>query len=388
MPDENGRRFICLTNTPTPYRLHFFCKLSEALCERGWNFEVWFMARSEPHRRWHFKPGDFKFQHRFFRGLSVVLADAPLHFNPGVPPVLMRQPPNILLVGGSWGMPTSVLAALSARLLDRTRILFWSESHLKSITQNSWPVDWLRTVLLRPYHGFVVPGNLALEYVRHYAPNKPAYILRNTVDESLFKDRVLTYRDQKEGLRYSLGVPENKRILLLAARLADEKGILPFLSAISFLPASVTEAFALIVAGDGPLREQLTRWVSRHSSLDVRLMGHVTEEEMVKLYAEADSFVLPSLRDPNPLSVIEALWAGLPLLLSNRVGNHVEALLANGNGWLFDPESPDAVRETLREWTEASDQKLEGYGMASAGIAQETFSTEVVAKNFLNQILN
>src|SRR5262249_57664498 len=42
-------RLVLVTNIPTPYRLHFCRVLDGALSQRGWSFEVWFMAPS--HRR-------------------------------------------------------------------------------------------------------------------------------------------------------------------------------------------------------------------------------------------------------------------------------------------------------------------------------------------------
>ena len=89
--------------------------------------------------------------------------------------------------------------------------------------------------------------------------------------------------------------------------------------------------------------------------------------------------------DPNPLSVIEALWAGLPLILSNRVGNQHEALVIGKNGWLFDQQSGDAVREVLEKWTALTETELQLQCRASALIAEKSFRTETVVSNFLDQ---
>jgi len=213
-------------------------------------------------------------------------------------------------------------------------------------------------------------------------------MLANTVNENVFKDKVLGYRDNKNRLRDDLEIPKHKRILLLPARLHTEKGIVPFLSTISSLSRSALQGFSLLVAGDGPLKEELGNWVDQHAHLDVRLVGHVNENEMARLYAVADSFVLPSLSDPNPLAVIEALWAGLPLILSDRVGNHPEALLPGENGWQFDPDSTGATREILEKWAGTSSQELERLGKTSARIAEERFRTETVLNNFLDQVLS
>jgi glycosyltransferase involved in cell wall biosynthesis len=381
------RRFVCLTNIPAPYRLHFFHALSEELDSLGWKLEVWFMAKSEPDRHWQFAAEDFKFCHRFPWGISLRSSHAFFHINPSVPFLLRAFPPEILLVAGSWVLPTSIMATLNAKVLSSTTLLFWSESHLKSIRKSGGVVDGFRRQILKMYDGFVVSGKLARQYVDHYVPQRPTYTLPNIVDENVFRDRVRRERAAKVQLREEFRIPSHHRVLVLPARLIPEKNLPRFLSAISSLPCDVARSFTLLIAGEGPLREQAECWKERNAEIDVRLLGQVGESEMIKLYAIADAFVLPSMSDPNPLSVIEALWAGLPLILSDRVGNHLEALKAGKNGWIFDAESESAMREAVEQWAVSSDQELALYGEASIKIAEEQFRTEMVVNNFLNQVL-
>jgi glycosyltransferase involved in cell wall biosynthesis len=346
------------------------------------------MAKSERGRYWQFEVKDFKFRYRFFRGLNFTLARTPFHFNPAIPFSAWRNPPEIMLIAGGWGVLTNILTALQAKTLSRSTLCFWSESHTNSSRHKNWLVDQLRSLCIAMYGRFAVPGEYALDYVRRHAPNGSIYFLPNTVDESLFRDRVLTYRASKDEIRAELNVPKENRVLLLPARLMPEKGVTPFLNVVASLSPSLTNKLTLLIAGDGPLKQQLNSWVSRYPSLDVRLLGHAAESEMVKLYAVADSFVLPSLGDPNPLSVIEALWAELPLILSDRVGNHLETLRPNENGWLFNPGCADAAREVLEKWMNASDSELERLGRFSLKIANEKFETENVVNYFLDEILS
>jgi glycosyltransferase involved in cell wall biosynthesis len=255
-------------------------------------------------------------------------------------------------------------------------------------SRKSWLLDKAKTILLRAYNAFAVPGELALEYVQKYAPGLPVYALPNTVDESLFRDRVLMWRVTREEIRLEWNIPPHNKVLLLPARLRPEKGVMPFLHALASLPPSSTRNVTLLLVGDGPQREEIARWIEKHNTLDVRLMGHVSQDEMLKLYAVADSSVLPSLSEPNPLSVIESLWAGLPLLLSNCVGNWHETLVPRTNGWLFDPESLSDTGDTLTAWATTSHQELQRLGSNSAKIAEKEFATENVVNNFLNQVLS
>jgi glycosyltransferase involved in cell wall biosynthesis len=346
------------------------------------------MAKSERGRYWQFKEDELNFGHRFFWGISFDLADASLHLNPGIPVSFLRNPPDILLVAGAWGLPTNILTSLLAKVFSNSPLLFWSESHLKSRRRKSWLVSKLRALLFRLYDGFAVPGESAAEYIRHCAPDKPIYYLPNTVDESVFRDKVLICRSAKDKIREQLSVPKHKRILLLPARLTHEKGIIPLLTAIGSFPTPLAQNFTLLIAGDGPLRKEIDLWKERHPSVDVRLMGHIAEDELVKVYSVADSFILPSLSDPNPLSVIEALWAELPIILSDRVGNHPEALSPGVNGWLFDPASQAAISGVFADLAALSDSELRSRGMASATIAQKKFDTETIVTDFVATTLD
>ncbi len=345
------------------------------------------MAKSEPGRHWQFKEDEFNFAHRFFRGVSLDLSGAVFHFNPSIPVSFIKNSPDILLVAGAWGLPTNILTTVFGKLFCRSSILFWSESHLQSMRRTDWVTEKLRALFLRLYDGFAVPGKWAAEYVRNDCPDAPVYHLPNTVDERVFRDQVLACRSTKDRIRNDLGIPKGKKILLLPARLTHEKGIIPFLTAISSLKPSVAQRFTLLIAGDGPLRKAISSWTDQHPWIDVRLAGHLEEQELVKAYAVADTFILPSLSDPNPLSVIEALWAGLPVILSDRVGNHPEALSSGVNGWLFDPTSKSALCNVIADWATLSDSELQSRGQASATIAQDKFNTETVVNDLVASTL-
>jgi glycosyltransferase involved in cell wall biosynthesis len=78
-----------------------------------------------------------------------------------------------------------------------------------------------------------------------------------------------------------------------------------------------SEPFVLLVAGDGPLRPQLEE-LTRESPA-VRMLGYRSHTRA--LLAATDLFVLPSLREGLSFSVLEAMAAGLPPVVSDTPGN-------------------------------------------------------------------
>jgi glycosyltransferase involved in cell wall biosynthesis len=382
--DTRKRRFVSLTNIPSPYRLYFYKALANEMERRGWEFEVWFMAKTEPNRFWMFKKEDFHFPYRFFCGISPTVKQIAFHLNPGVIGRLLFNPPDVLLLA-QWMLPTNLFGMPIARWLGRSRIIFWLESHQKSSQYHSRLLNWVRHSFYARCDAFATSGQFSREYIQAEVPGKPVYSLPNVVDGNIFSKTLISQRSLKTTYRAELGIPYSNRVCLIPARLVAEKALQQFFEAVFSIPAEALPKLTLLVAGDGPLRGELSQWMSQRPVFDVRLLGNVPAEEMPKLYAACEALALPSLSDPNPLSVIEACWAGLPLLLSDRVGNHPETLHPGKNGWLFNIEKPESVVLAVREFLASSDVELTHMGSISRQIAEANFQAEMVVKRFLDQ---
>ena len=375
-----SQRFVCLTNIPSPYRIHLFTALSEELRNRSWEFEVWFMAKSEPGRHWDFSASPFPFRSCVFRGIHY----GTYHFNPGIIRSLIQNAPQVLLVGGGWANPTVLFLRSYFR---RKPSIFWCESHEGSARKPSGWIHRIRQGTFRAFGAYAAPGRLSERWIQSIAPGKTVFDLPNTVNESIFLDNVDRLKTQRFALRSEFTLLPDQRVLLIPARLLSRKGILPFLRAVETWKGAKRESFAILIAGDGELRSVLDEWIQAHPLCDVRLLGHVHESAMAKLYALSDGLALPSYIDPNPLSVIEALWAGLPLLLSDKVGNWPEALRQGENGWVYNVDNPSSVQAALGNWVAALEYKRERIECTSRQVARDCFHTPTVVADFINGIM-
>lgn len=336
------------------------------------------MARSEPNRNWIFGDAELNFPHRFLPGLHPTIGCDYLHCNRTVWPLLSESRPDVLLVAGGWANPTVWLSRMSSA---PGRTIFWSESHLGSIRRSSLPVRMARQFALRRFKEFAVPGALAREYVEHHAGPRRIYELPNLV--APFWEEVGRRRNSA---RTRHKKSDDRSLLLIAARLIPEKGLLAFLEGLQRLSREERSKLTVKIAGAGSLLGDLARWIRSHD-LDLRLLEHQDQEEMAELFLEADGFCLPSLSDPNPLAVIEALWTGLPVLLSSHVGNHPECLEERNNGFLFDPVNPDSVALAVSRWLALSSDELERFGNRSLQIAKSKFASGNVVRQFLDDVL-
>ncbi len=114
--------------------------------------------------------------------------------------------------------------------------------------------------------------------------------------------------------RSQLGVDPQDTLLVYVGRVAPEKN-LHFLLRAFFGAHGAYPKSGLLIVGDGPELEHLKDFVAR-SGMDraVRFTGLVDYGQLPRYLAAADAFVTASVTEVHPLSVIEALAAGLPVL--------------------------------------------------------------------------
>lgn len=116
--------------------------------------------------------------------------------------------------------------------------------------------------------------------------------------------------------------------------------------AFSHIRASIPAA-RLTVAGSGPERPMLERLVTDLGLKgSVRFTGRVDNEMISTLYQEADVMINPSLVDNMPISILEALASGVPVV-STDVGGIPFLVTHEKNALLVPPARPDAMAEAV-----------------------------------------
>lgn len=152
----------------------------------------------------------------------------------------------------------------------------------------------------------------------------------------------------------------------IVAALRPEKNHELLLRAAQIVKARIPEAVFLIV-GDGPQRpglEAFARQLDVASS--VRFLG--TRSDIPALLAAMDVFVLTSRMEANPVSILEAMAAGLPVV-APRVGSIDESVSEGVTGYLTEPNCVEPVAERLVELLENPARSDHGFGRPADGPA-------------------
>jgi glycosyltransferase involved in cell wall biosynthesis len=156
--------------------------------------------------------------------------------------------------------------------------------------------------------------------------------------------RIPDPRVSEAELRRSWGVGNGEFVILSMGRLAPEKGLEDLIEAAVILQKSGSR-FRIVVAGDGPLRDPLSRMVADRGIADrVVFVGY--REDVGNLLAACDQVVLPSLREGLSIALLEAMAAGKPII-TTTIGSNVEVASQAEMAVLVAPGDPQALSQAI-----------------------------------------
>lgn len=199
------------------------------------------------------------------------------------------------------------------------------------------------------------------EMITNIDPSVSVSIIRNGVDTASFAD--------------AARVPDEGPLrLLCVGRLIDRKGQEQLFEAISRLREEGSSLF-LDLVGTGDSEAYYRKRVSTLGIDDlVRFVGYVPRNEIAKHYAAAHVFVLPSFNEGMSVATLEAMAAGLPLVVTDCPGME-ELVEEETNGLTFSTGDIDALtrhlsylndnREITRQMGEASRQRATRFSWSS-----------------------
>jgi glycosyltransferase involved in cell wall biosynthesis len=141
-------------------------------------------------------------------------------------------------------------------------------------------------------------------------------------------------------LRSTLGTRDASR-LLVVGRLVDGKNVGTLIDVVARLRAT-HPTIELVVAGDGPLRPALEAQARGLGVADiVQFVGFVPA--LASIYEGAGLFVLPSSTEGMPISLLEAMAFGVPIV-STSVGSIPSVVRDGVEALLVPPDDPDALQ--------------------------------------------
>jgi len=304
------------------------------------------------------------------------------HVNPGLLWHLWREQPDYLLAGSPFDTLTGMLAGRMVKGVTCT----WCEGNTRQTGEMGGVKGWIKRAVLSSFDYVAVPGQDGARYIalhQELSRKKLAkpIMLPNLVDETRFVPRERLSGDEIKKIYCACGVQEDEKLAILPCRFVWEKGLKEL---VQVLTPDMLVGWRLVIVGDGVHREECEALMKRRG-LDrfITVIRSVEYSEMSKYYAAADLLLLPSQKDQNPLSVVEALHSGLAIALSDQAGN-VEEAVGPSNGWRLPVKDRVAFEAKLREVFATPKERLREMGAVSKAQNAKFWDTEKVVREFLD----
>ncbi|WP_236041889.1 glycosyltransferase [Streptomyces sp. Y2F8-2] len=145
-------------------------------------------------------------------------------------------------------------------------------------------------------------------------------------------------------VRAEFGIPDDAFVLACVANFRWQKNHPLLIEAAARVLGERPDA-VFVLAGDGPLREQVLAEVDRRGLRErIRYVGRVPGAN--RLVAAVDALVLSSNHEGLPVVVMEAIAAGVPVV-STAVGGVTDLVRDGENGFLVPPRSPERLADAI-----------------------------------------
>lgn len=257
--------------------------------------------------------------------------------NPGLIPEIAHGRFDALLLHGHAYVSDWI--ALLAAHATNTPLLYRSESSLTydQRVRRGLLVRMLKPAVLRflfrQVSCFLAIGSLNAEFYLHFgARPDQVFHVPYAVDNEYFSSRTAEHRLKRDEIRKSLGIRPEDVVFLFAAKMTPKKAPLELLEAYSRL--GNRDGVALVLAGDGELRQSAEQFARSRTLRGVHFTGFVNQSELPRYYAISDVFVRPDgiYQGDWGLTVNEAMAAGLAIIATDSIGATRDLVRQGENG--------------------------------------------------------
>jgi glycosyltransferase involved in cell wall biosynthesis len=185
----------------------------------------------------------------------------------------------------------------------------------------------------------VAPSHGRFLIEREHLPAEKVVVVPNGVDTERFRPRYDT-----AAIRRGLGIEPSTPVVAILAALRPEKNHELFLEAASRVARRMPAARFLVI-GDGPRRAALEQ-LAAELGIESRVLFLGSRRDVPRLLAAADVLALTSHNEANPLSILEAMSVGRPVVATN-VGSVGDVVRDGRTGYLIRPGDADALAVRL-----------------------------------------
>lgn len=199
-------------------------------------------------------------------------------------------------------------------------------------------------------------------------------VVHNGIDIEKFKSSTFTRKE----IRHGLGLVQNDYVIIVVAALFEMKGHADLVKSLTKLD-DIQQNLKVLFIGDGPYRKQLEE-LTTQLGLENTILFTGFRDDISGLLSASDLFVLPSYSEGLPISVLEAMSVGLPVVATD-VGGMREIIKDGETGYLVPAKDVDELAVTIRRCIENKDI-TEAVSRAGRAYVRAEFSMESMLGNY------
>ncbi|GAB3182089.1 glycosyltransferase [Telluribacter humicola] len=280
------------------------------------------------------------------------------HFGSLAPFLIDNHVPKVITIHGlldRWAIRHSQWKKQLVTLLYQKNLL--GKADLIQINNTDEEEDVIQYLGYRPRNMVIVPNGMKMADYTNLPPKG-------------------TFRSQFK-------VPADKKLLLFMGRLNIKKGLDLLLPAFAEYNRQHPDTI-LILAGPDDGYQDKTEAFIRENGMEsyIRMVGMLTDKVKKAALADADLFALPSYSEGFSIAVLEAMTAGVPTLVSDRIG--FGDYLRQYDSACITPLTVEGVTQGLQKTLQNSSYRAE-IAEKAFNMVKENFDIQVVAKRLLDE---
>jgi glycosyltransferase involved in cell wall biosynthesis len=262
---------------------------------------------------------------------------------------------DVLKTNQMWGSWSAVLTKLIYRnkLVVRTgymlsiRIAKDNPNRLKK-----WLIKNIERIAYKLADGIITTSKSNLEYVeRNYKPRGIHVLIPNYVETGVFKPMEIAMK---------------KGSICFIGRLTKQKNLFALLEALKGLPYTVS------IIGSGEQEEQLKTFATTNK-VNAKFLGNIPNHDLPEILNQHELFILPSLWEGMPKTLLEAMACGLPVIGTNVDG--IKEVIERGENGILCGTDPKSIKEAIINLM--NDEMLKVFiGEKARKTAEERFSLD------------
>lgn len=219
-------------------------------------------------------------------------------------------------------------------------------------SKRKWVMKSIERLAYKFANGIITSSQTNFEYVEKiYHPPSTHAMIPNYVGTNIFKP---------------MDVAKRKGSICFVGRLTQQKNLFALLEALEGLP------YTLSIIGSGEQREQLKEF-ARKNQVNVSFLGNIPNHELPEILNQHELFILPSLWEGMPKTLLEAMSCGLPVI-GTKIDGIREVIEHGRNGILCDADL-GSIRQAIISVMEDKELK-DTLSMNARKTIEQRFSLE------------